>query len=735
MAKPRLILNRYRPVATAGTGGFATVYKAWDNLIQRHVAIKEIKLSEMDAQRATRPSILLPWEDEQEAAARIAAEQAGLAGSAGYGAGAAGAAGPNGAGSAGTAGAGNPGNPNATGATAAGQSRFGLPQTAPLPRDPEFLGGGYPVIPEEQPALNREGSQPQRFLSNIPGLDEARTACFLDDPCIVKVHDLQIQDSTAYLIMEYVEGVSLTKFLQDYEDQLTLDMIASIFADTAHAIQTAHANNVLHLDIKPDNILINMQGRVKMTDFGLAMLSDCEESGAAGGGTIGYMPLEQMRQEQPDQRTDEWALASVTYEMLLGQNPFLANDLDSAEFAIQNAELVLPHLLWDELEPAADDVLFYALDPNPANRYETVQDFAEEMSRFLGSPAAGRAQLEALLAGAEQEEPSEPQVADHAPQRPGLLARLFSCKPTRSAAGRQGEKGEESARSQAQHEPPAQHAPSLPPSQSLSPTAVMAAGRVGSACMCAFMNAFSLMNLPRVEAFPPQAMWAALAVGLAACLVRPHLGTLVSYLVLGVSLCASGAPAFGVLLIAATCPWWWAVGRHGSAAANLAMAFPVLGAVGLAPAAACATGVFLSAGRAAATTALGALACLGLACVSTLSLTGWDALTNFMLPGILADVQPHVMQMVSNPGTWLVAVSWILAAAVVAACCKPGWKWLAVLGTLLGAAALVAGLAAAQLAGSGLEQLQLSPFELVPAGLSLVFCAATCCMEVPRRRR
>ena len=80
----------------------------------------------------------------------------------------------------------------------------------------------------------------------------------------------------------------------------------------------AHKAGVLHLDIKPDNIIVNVEGQAKVTDFGLATLADASGAGTTGGGTIGYMPLEQMRREPLDARTDEWSLASVTYEMLTG---------------------------------------------------------------------------------------------------------------------------------------------------------------------------------------------------------------------------------------------------------------------------------------------------------------------------------------------------------------------------------------------------------------------------------
>ena len=83
----------------------------------------------------------------------------------------------------------------------------------------------------------------------------------LSDPSIVAVYDFEVQESTAYLIMEYVEGVTLTELLHRHADRLTLDVVAAVFASVSHALEVAHANQVLHLDIKPDNVLINHQAR------------------------------------------------------------------------------------------------------------------------------------------------------------------------------------------------------------------------------------------------------------------------------------------------------------------------------------------------------------------------------------------------------------------------------------------------------------------------------------------
>ena len=320
----QLILNRYRPIAEAGSGGFGTVQIAWDTRIQRKVAIKCIELDEADAARAA-----LPGADAVSPAGAIVPawdEERGLAG-------------------------------------------------------PSEELGAFGEDAADEPFV--------RSLAHLPGLDEARTAAMLSDSNIVAVYDFEVQGSTAYLIMECVEGITLGQLLRRYDEQLSLDIVAAVFAAVSHALEVAHDNQVLHLDIKPDNVLINRQGQVKVTDFGLATLADASGFGVAGGGTIGYMPPEQMRQESLDARCDEWALASVVYEMLAGENPFLAPDFERAEAVIEEAELVLPSLCWDDLDAAADDVIFYALDPNREERYDNVADFAEELEPFLGDPKRG----------------------------------------------------------------------------------------------------------------------------------------------------------------------------------------------------------------------------------------------------------------------------------------------------------------------------------------------------------
>ena len=641
MTKTQLILNRYKPLAKAGAGGFGTVQVAWDTRIQRKVAIKCIPLSEAELLRAA-----LPGADALDVSPDEHGESS--AGSQGFGA-------------SGT---------RATGSAASSVAAVDpadVPPWEDLPEEAGFAGpsrvDSFPsqLLPGQSVSLTDTAdpaSRPLvRTLSRIPGLDEARTAAMLSDPSIVAVYDFEIQDSTAYLIMEYVEGMTLTELLRDHDDQLTLDVVAAVFDAVAHALEVAHENGVLHLDIKPDNILINASGQVKVTDFGLATLADAQGFGVAGGGTVGYMPLEQMRQENLDARCDEWALASVTYEMLAGENPFLAPNLFQAQEAIEDGELVLPSLCWDNLDPAADDPIFYALDPEREERYETVADFAEELSPFLGDPAKGRAELADIVAGPEEEEEPEPQ-----PREPGIPLR-----------------------------------------DRITPELLFLGSHACGAAGSALLAFLSLQNISQTEGFANPLFWGLLLLVTLAGALRPHLGALLGFVSLSAMLVMCGVPAAGCVLLAGTGVWWWYLGRAGDATANAALATPLAGAIGLGPLGPLAAGFALRPVAAMATAAFQVLCGFMLAGLGSASFMGWDVLStwHFSTAAFASDaVIDRMAAMLTEPGTWIMAASWVLAAG---ACALLRWRptrLFASFGVLAGAAVLVAGFVLAAVCGS-----------------------------------
>lgn len=535
-----------------------------------------------------------------------------------------------------------------------------------------------------------DGDLPSRSLAHVPGLDEARTAAMLTDPNIVAVYDFEVQASTAYLIMEYVEGVTLSQLLSRFGDRLTLDMAAAIFSSIAHALEVAHANQVLHLDIKPDNVLINRQGQVKVTDFGLATLADVGGFGPAGGGTIGYMPLEQMRQESLDARCDEWALASVAYEMLAGENPFLASDLEHAESAIEDAELVLPSLCWDDLDPSVDDVLFYALDPDRAERYDNVADFAEELEPLLGDAKRGHRELAVVVGDAEADE-ADLGTGEAAPGNPPvpLLARLT-----------------------ARHVQIASHA----------------VGMAGSALVASA----SLMNMTATAGLTNPLFWGVLALVALAGALKPSLGALLGYLALCTALIVNEAFVIGWVLLALLVGWWAVFGRHGSASSNVALAAPLAGTFGGSPLVPFSAGLALRPLDALATTSFSFLVTLVFAGFGPGSLMGWHPLSYGAFAGV--DVQANMVALIVRPETWCIAVSWLAAAFVQSVCRLRIARLFDVLGSIFAAVFLVGGVVAAAWLASGRMTWMPSLEMIVPTALvalvGIVLAARLPCVRV-----
>ncbi len=234
-------------------------------------------------------------------------------------------------------------------------------------------------------------------VHNPPGLAEARTAAMLNHPAIVTVYDFETDGDEAFIIMEHIDGASLEKVLDDLGEPLDLDETAAVFSAVADALDFAHDNGVLHLDIKPANILINRDGRVKVADFGMAAISTVMGHGASVGGTIGYMPLEQLEGMRVSEATDEWAFAALTYECLTAENPFDDDTLEAAIVRLETLDTPLPSELEPSLPRAIDDVLLAALGLRPADRYRSVVAFADALEPHLGDARLGRESLAELV--------------------------------------------------------------------------------------------------------------------------------------------------------------------------------------------------------------------------------------------------------------------------------------------------------------------------------------------------
>ena len=233
------------------------------------------------------------------------------------------------------------------------------------------------------PLINGAG-MPASDIMDV--LREAHTAAMLQHPNIVQVIDFTHDTAYAYLVMEYVDGMSLAEFLHRADGHsLTFDEAAAIADALGQALTFAHSNGVLHLDIKPANVLIDHSGNVKLTDFGMARLSSAGGFGGSRGGTIGYMPPEQLDIE-----------TGTIYEGLCGSAPFMAaTPADSLGRIIGGA--TYPSELIPHFPPGAEAALMSALSPMPQDRPNSIEAFCDQLLAGLGSVREGRRSLEQMV--------------------------------------------------------------------------------------------------------------------------------------------------------------------------------------------------------------------------------------------------------------------------------------------------------------------------------------------------
>lgn len=244
----------------------------------------------------------------------------------------------------------------------------------------------------------------QNATSYQDALDEARASSFLSHENIVVVHDFISDDEFCYLIMEYVDGMTLSEIMARVEDGvLTPNEAAAIATSLASALAYAHENGVLHLDIKPANIMIDTTGAVKLCDFGIANLASAAGYDGAKGGTVGFMPPEQLDGTTVDERTDIFSLALVIYQMLAGENPFSASTpLQSKRLIKKGAPL---EAIPDEVATGAVlDGLSSALSTEPDDRQDSVEELQKQLISALGDPQAGKESLASLIASDDEAE-------------------------------------------------------------------------------------------------------------------------------------------------------------------------------------------------------------------------------------------------------------------------------------------------------------------------------------------
>jgi serine/threonine protein kinase/Tol biopolymer transport system component len=261
--------------------------------------------------------------------------------------------------------------------------------------------------------LPPEAAQSQTAKRRL--LREARAAAALNHPNIVTIHSIEEADDSVFIVMEYVEGETLTAKIRG--EKLEFPRLLDAGAQIADALAAAHSVGLVHRDIKPSNILITREGQVKLLDFGIAKVARPFHTEGGGTdsrltaegdiiGTVAYMSPEQGRGEKLDARTDIFSLGGVLYEAATGKLPFSGPNSLAILRQIDGAEPPPPSAIKPGLPPEFDLIIERALAKDKERRYQSASELAAALRRLKGK-AAG------VFSSAEEETP-EPAEAQRA---------------------------------------------------------------------------------------------------------------------------------------------------------------------------------------------------------------------------------------------------------------------------------------------------------------------------------
>lgn len=220
---------------------------------------------------------------------------------------------------------------------------------------------------------------------------EAKAAGMLSHPNIVTVHDVGEEEGAPYIAMEYLQGATLTEIAS--EGPLTIKQAAGIITQVLAALEYAHAHDVVHRDIKPDNVFMLPDGMVKVADFGIARIASDSTMTQVGQvmGTPGYMSPEQVKGETVGPPSDIFSAGVLLYELLTGTAAFGSTSATSIMYKIVHEEPRPPHLVNPGVPPDLEAVIAKATAKNPSERYATAASMKSDVESGKAPPLASSA--------------------------------------------------------------------------------------------------------------------------------------------------------------------------------------------------------------------------------------------------------------------------------------------------------------------------------------------------------
>ncbi len=231
--------------------------------------------------------------------------------------------------------------------------------------------------------LKEEFAEDKSFVTKFK--TEAQAVAGLVHPNIVNVYDVGEDQGYYYIVMEYIEGITLKQYIEK-KGQLAIKESVSIAIQVAQGIEAAHNNNIVHRDIKPQNILISREGKVKVTDFGIARVATTDTIDANTVGSVHYISPEQARGGFIDSRTDIYSLGITLYEMVTGRVPFDGNNNVSIALKHIQDEMVPANELVPSVPISVEKIIEKCTQKKPDNRYSKISALLADLKKSLIMP-------------------------------------------------------------------------------------------------------------------------------------------------------------------------------------------------------------------------------------------------------------------------------------------------------------------------------------------------------------
>ncbi|MDF2541788.1 MAG: hypothetical protein K0S47_1506 [Herbinix sp.] len=231
--------------------------------------------------------------------------------------------------------------------------------------------------------LKPEYSNDKSFVNKFRG--EAQSAAGLSHPNIVNVYDVGDDGGLHYIVMELVEGITLKRFIER-KGKLEVKEAVGIAVQIAQGMEAAHDNHIIHRDIKPQNIIISRDGKVKVTDFGIAKATTSNTITSNAMGSVHYLSPEQARGGYSDEKSDIYSLGVTLYEMLSGKVPFAGDNTVSVALLHIQGEATPLRELDPEIPLSIDKIVQKCMQKRPERRYHTASELIVDLKKAITNP-------------------------------------------------------------------------------------------------------------------------------------------------------------------------------------------------------------------------------------------------------------------------------------------------------------------------------------------------------------